>query len=244
MSKVLSRDRRQVAEAGTYRNQGAEDQSQVGQCKMDSHADTCCLGSNFVPIYFTGKVCDVAPFLSDLPKQEGVQICSGATAFDHPDGGTYILVVNKALWFGEKMSHTLINPNQVRAFGVPLCDDPTDPHRSLGMEVQDIFVPFAMLGTTCIFTTRTPTSWELENCPHLEITSDVEWNPKEPHFHQDPGDTSEDLLDASVAAYDTRHRHPDIEPSELATQWGIGLCWNPRWSMGVTKWMGSSDLTI
>jgi len=84
------------------------------------------------------------------------------------------------------------------------------------MELQDVFVPFVMSGTTCNFTTRTPTSWELENCPHLEATSDVEWSHKEPHFYQDHGDTSEDLLDASVAAYNTRHRRLDIKPSEPA----------------------------
>jgi len=42
-------------------------------------------------------------------------------------------------------------------------------------------------------------------------------------FFQDPGDSMDNLLDASVAAYDTRHQRPDIEPSELAKQWGIGL---------------------
>jgi len=62
-------------------------ESHVGMCKLDSHADTGCLGLNFVPIYFTSKICNVAPFLSDLPNQQRVQICSGATAFDDGDGG-------------------------------------------------------------------------------------------------------------------------------------------------------------
>ncbi len=84
-----------------------------------------CLGMNFVPIYFTGKICNVAPFLSNLPNQQGVQICSGATAYDDGDGGTYIFVINEALWFGEKMQ----NPNQVRAYGISLCNDPTDPNQ-------------------------------------------------------------------------------------------------------------------
>ena len=79
----------------------ATDQGPEGCAELDSHADTCCLGLNFVPIYFTGKICDVAPFLSDLPNQQVVQICSGATAFDDGDGGTYILVINEALWFGD-----------------------------------------------------------------------------------------------------------------------------------------------
>ena len=97
VSKVNSRGRQSVNETSSQREQGLPEGAQVGQCEMDSHADTCCLGSNFIPIYFTGKVCDVAPFLSDLPNQEGIQICSGATAFDNGDGGTYILVINEAL---------------------------------------------------------------------------------------------------------------------------------------------------
>jgi len=39
-------------------------------CEMDSHADTCCLDMNFVPIYFMGKVCEMAPFLSELSNQK------------------------------------------------------------------------------------------------------------------------------------------------------------------------------
>jgi len=164
-------------------------ESHVGMCELDSHADTCCLGMNFVPIYFTGRICDVAPFLTDLPNQQGVQICSGATAYDNGNGGTYILIINEAIWFGDQMQHSLINPNQVRAYGVSLCDDPTDPNCQLGMDVQDTFIPFTMSGTTCSFTTRTPTSWELENCPHLEITLDAEWNPMHLIFHKTLGTT-------------------------------------------------------
>jgi len=151
-------------ELSQTQNQEGLDEGYVGMCEMDSHAHTCCLGMNFVPTY---KVCNVAPFLSKLPRQEGVQICSEATAFDDGNGGTYILVINQTLWFGEKMQHTLINPNQVRAFGVSLCDDPTDPNCQLGMTIQDTSIPFTMMGTTYSFITRTPMSWELDNCPHF-----------------------------------------------------------------------------
>jgi len=82
MSKVKTSDHWAINGANTERNQAGTGEGYVGACKMDSHADTCCLGMNFVPIYFTGKICDVAPFLSDLPNQQGVQICSGATACD------------------------------------------------------------------------------------------------------------------------------------------------------------------
>jgi len=42
-SKVLSGDRRQVGEASAFRNPGTAEQSHVGHCEMDNHADTCCL---------------------------------------------------------------------------------------------------------------------------------------------------------------------------------------------------------
>ena len=33
--------------------------------EMDYHADTCCLGKNFIPLYYTGKVCNVHAY-SDI----------------------------------------------------------------------------------------------------------------------------------------------------------------------------------
>jgi hypothetical protein len=31
-------------------------------CEFDSHADTRALGGNFVPLAYTGRVCDVPPY--------------------------------------------------------------------------------------------------------------------------------------------------------------------------------------
>jgi len=120
------------------------DTQQVEECEMDSHADTCFLGSNYIPIYYTGKICDVAPFLSDLPNQEGIPICSGATAFEDANGCTFVLIINEALWFGDRMKNSFINPNQVRAFGIFLCDDSTDPHCHLEMTIQDCLIQFTV----------------------------------------------------------------------------------------------------
>ena len=101
----------------------------VSTSEIDNHADTCCFGANFTPIYFTGHACHVQPFMDSYESIENVQICSAATAYDDPDtGGTYILVFHQGLWFGPKLNHSLINPNQCRSFGVSLCDDPFDPH--------------------------------------------------------------------------------------------------------------------
>jgi hypothetical protein len=77
------------------------------------------------------------------------------------------------------MAHLLINPNQFRAFGVDLCDDPFDPHRPLRFIEPDsgVTVPFQTAGTNIFFETRCPTQEELDTCQHLILSSDNPWNP-------------------------------------------------------------------
>ena len=36
-----------------------------GNFELDSHADTCALGANFSPLYYTGQQYDVTPFSSE-----------------------------------------------------------------------------------------------------------------------------------------------------------------------------------
>ena len=101
--------------------------------EIDSHADTHCFGQNFIPYSWTDLICTVSPFLSTYKAVENIRICSAATAVTLESGETIILVFGQGLWFGDKMHKSLINPNQCRAFGVGVCDDPTDPYRKLGL---------------------------------------------------------------------------------------------------------------
>ena len=90
---------------------------------MDTHADTTALGSNFVALYFTGQCVDVTPFSKEYAATTNIPVAQGATAYtDKQTGITYILIVNEGLWFGNRMKHSLINPNQLRKFGIDLCD--------------------------------------------------------------------------------------------------------------------------
>ena len=110
-------------------------------CEIDNHADTTCFGKNFRVVSFTSEVCSVSPYLSDYDTIHDIPICTASTAVDLDSGETIILEFG--LWFGERMEHSLINPNQCRSFGVRVCDDPTDEHRKLGMELSDDYVvPF------------------------------------------------------------------------------------------------------
>jgi len=111
MSKIITQPHQSISAA--WIQSTAIPASIVANCEIDSHADTCCLGANFVPVYFSGKVCDVSPFLDSMPIQSNVDICTGATAFEDETGNTMILIVNEVLWMGDKMQHSLINPYQI-----------------------------------------------------------------------------------------------------------------------------------
>ncbi len=103
-------------------NRGNEE-STTGPVELDSHADTCCAGSNCVVIEHTGKVCNVVGFNRNTPNDEYIamaealevhreeeqlfgrdwydpsmgsktyQTVSGALAFDHPMTGRTYLLV-------------------------------------------------------------------------------------------------------------------------------------------------------
>jgi len=221
MSKLTTNTRRSLSASRTHSARGP--QIVEASCEIDSHADTCCLGVNFCPIYFTGKVCDVSPFLDTMTPQTNIEICTGATAYDDAEGNTKILVINEALWMGDHMAHSLINPYQMRAIGVQLNDDPTALDRFFGIKHDLVDIPFRMRGSTCLFHTRTPMQWELDNCEHIELTSDTKWDPNDVIFGLEVECQTSDRLARGTYAYDTRHRRPNLDPATLSRQWGIGL---------------------
>ena len=115
LATLHSSVRRTVANLNVAANNQVKPSASVaGYCELDSHADTCVLGSNFVPLYFTERVFDVSPYDSQnyQPSKE-VPIVAGSMTFQSQSTGqTFILVINEALWMGDKLSHLLINPNQ------------------------------------------------------------------------------------------------------------------------------------
>jgi hypothetical protein len=103
---------------------------------------------------------------------------TAATAYTCQDTGqTYILVINEALWFGDRLAHSLINPNQLRFGGITVNDNPFDPHVPISIKTSDVDIPLRLMGTTIFFESSTPTSDELNSCPHIHLTCNSEWNP-------------------------------------------------------------------
>ena len=81
------------------------------------------LVSNFVMIFLYS--------IKDLPAAIAM------TGYRDENGGIHILIINEALFFWQQMEHSLINPNQIRRYGIPLSDDLYDDTGDLGIEHSD-----------------------------------------------------------------------------------------------------------
>ena len=113
-------------------------------------------------------------FSDDCTVIKNVPLARVATAWQSPDTAqTYILVINEALWMGDTMDMSLINPNQLRNYGIHIQYDQTS-NRPLSLITAN--TEFAMNlnreGTIISFNSRTPTQQELESCPHIILSSE------------------------------------------------------------------------
>ena len=184
-ANLRSRNQRNISNIRSQRKIGSSSISNIeprphtsASNEADTNADTCCAGTNFIPIQATNRTADVYPYDSAYSPAHNVPIVTAATAYDSPDGVTYILVFHECLYYGTKLDHSLINPNQLRHYGVHFWDNPYDHSHELCIDHPDgIKVPLQYLGTKLAFTTRVPTNEELATCSHVEMTSDIPWEP-------------------------------------------------------------------
>eukprot|EP00986_Skeletonema_menzelii_P007458 scaffold2934_cov146-Skeletonema_menzelii.AAC.1 len=137
--------------------------------ETDSRADTCVLGRNYRYIADTGQVCNVNGFHNEFEQLTDVHVVDAATGWFHPDTGKlYILVIKQGLWMPD-MDHSLINPNQIRDFGIDLHDNPYDMGRKFGIAHEDAFIPFHTSGATVFFDTFKPTQEQYDDPANVKI---------------------------------------------------------------------------
>lgn len=177
---------------------------QVAWNEIDTRAESCVFGRNFRPTQYTDQVCNVHGFHPSSPPLLDVPIVTACTALDL-EHETIILEIHQGLYLPE-LENSLINPNQIRAFGITLCDDPYDPYRALGFHdpLTDTFVPFQAEDTFIGWQSRPPTDHELATCRYVVLTSDQPWMG----------------LSVEVDAVDRRCR---VGPEQLAKRWNISL---------------------
>jgi len=133
-------------------------------------------------IAFTSEVCSVSPYLSEYDSVNDIPIYTAATEVELDTGET-ILQIGQGLWFGDRLNHSLINPNKCRSYGFSVCDDPTDPNRDIRIELQaNYFLSCRMRGTTYYFQSRSPDVEELESCRTFQVSDEIHWNPTDEIF--------------------------------------------------------------
>ena len=84
---------------------------------------------------YTNRTADVYPYDDPYRPMTNVPIVTGATTYHHKDGNSYILVINEALYYDNRLKHSLINPNQIRHNGIGYWDNPYDSTHQLSIEV-------------------------------------------------------------------------------------------------------------
>ena len=181
--KITTSNRRSISSINNKQQQ-QETNFELLPCDIDNHSDTTVAGSNFVPIFFTSQTCTVTPFSTEYNAINDIQICSAATMTTLPTGEKVILIFGQSLWFGNRMERSLINPNQCRAYGIKICDDPTDTHRNLGIEIGDDFIPMQMRGTICCFESYCPTNDQIETYRKIVLSDEEKWDPNANIFMQ------------------------------------------------------------
>ena len=82
------------------------------------------------------------------------------------------------------MQHTLLNPNQLRSFGMLVKDDlfASDEPNHIESENGDAALPLHTEGTIIYLDTWTPIDKDLLQFPHITMTSPHPWNPSEVQF--------------------------------------------------------------
>ncbi|KAL7516516.1 hypothetical protein ACHAWX_001524, partial [Stephanocyclus meneghinianus] len=113
----------------------------------------------------------------DTRADTNVPIAKATTAYALENGETAILVINKVLYFGSQMDHSLINPNQIRAYGIDVSDNPFDKDKDLGIDHTECFIPFETAGSTIFFESFVPSDEQLNSLQCIELTSSEEWDP-------------------------------------------------------------------
>ena len=155
----------------------------------DTHADTCAVGAGFYVIEYLDRYCMVNAFLGSYGSKK-VPLVNGAYAYDAPDGMSYLICINQALYFG-KEDVALLSTWQARANGVIVDNCPRQFDESSRFSVTfpktedmaEISIPFTIRGTNCCLSLRTPTADEVDTLPRLQLTSpDVLWDPSSDHF--------------------------------------------------------------
>jgi hypothetical protein len=151
------------------------------RCELDLHADTIIGGANCILLETSGETANVHSFSDEKKTFSNVPIGTIATALvDQRTGEVIVLVMNEALYFGNRLDHTLICPNQLRSFGIVVDNAPKQfsPKSTHSIEVpgDSLTIPLEINGFVTFFSSHKPSKDELENCRQITLSSNIPWD--------------------------------------------------------------------
>ena len=93
---------------------------------------------------------------------KNIPVATVATLWINPsDGQSYILIIHQALYFGDRLNSTLLNPNQMRAYGTKVEDVPRqfdkNSSHSIFIPEKSMTIPLELDGVVSGFVSRKPT---------------------------------------------------------------------------------------
>ena len=137
--------------------------------------------------FVEGKTVNAVGFSHNLGKLKNLPIANVVYAYDFSDGRTVLIENFNAIYLGESMEDSLVNPIQCEDNGVHIDLRPKRFYPQLEDECQHILfhdgirIPLEFDGVLpCIFVRR-PTHNELHNCQRIQLTSEAEWDPRTIH---------------------------------------------------------------
>ena len=126
------------------------------------------------------------------------------------------MIFNEVLYFGASLDHSLLNPNQVRHYGVRVYDNPyeIDPDRTMGIHLDDgLHFPFVTNGSTVFMETHYPSDDELQDNPHIVLTLDSPWDPHQLEMPGSIGSQNDlhDFLNRAVSSINNNYHLNNAE---------------------------------
>ena len=121
---------------------------------------------------YTGEHCDVSPFLGTYNPAQEITIARYCRVWTLDEGKEYLLVDDEMLWFGNTLADSLINPNQLREYGLLVKGNPFNANE-FGIDADEEFIQFDTTGTIVCFDSRVPTDWETTHLPVVLHTADT-----------------------------------------------------------------------
>ena len=150
--------------------------------ECDTNSDMCCLSKNFIILEYTRCAADVYAYDKYLDPIEGMPIVYGFKDWDKPIYiQYYILVINEALYYRNKLDHSLINPNQVRSYGLGFYHNYFNNERGGEIDVYDsIYIPMKAYWIKVLFDSISTSEQDLRGFPKIHLPSNREWNQMTP----------------------------------------------------------------